>query len=48
MMVTFRVGILGIKKTNKKNLYSNKDRENILEFLMQFRVLLRYIYFIII
>ena len=47
-MVKFRVGILGIEKVNKKNLYSNKDRENIFEFLMQFRVLLRYIYFIII
>ena len=48
MMVKFRVGILGIEKTNKKNLYSNKDRDKILEFLMQFRVLLRYIYSIII
>ena len=29
MMVKFRVGILSIKKTNKKNLYSNKDTENL-------------------
>ena len=34
MVVKFRVGIPGIKKTNKKNLYSNKDSENLSEFLM--------------
>ena len=34
MVVTFRVWILGIKKTDKKNLYSNKDPENLSEFLM--------------
>ena len=34
-MVKLRVGILDIKKkTNKKNLYSNKDPENLSEFLM--------------
>ena len=34
MMVKVRVGILGIKKTNKKNLYLNKDPENLSGFLM--------------
>ena len=29
MMFKFRVGILGIKKTNEKNLYSNKDPKNL-------------------
>ena len=28
-MFKFRVGILGIKKSNKKNLYSNKDPKNL-------------------
>ena len=34
LMVKFRVGILCIKKANKKNLYSKKDPENLSEFLM--------------